>query len=572
MSAATRFTRGSAAVVEGAESLSVRERLIFAQAVYEFGAKEWPKVVDILASHPFISRPKNFFNLQSCPVIYTHLLSEAELEWSEAAEARKALLNRKLAEKFYRVHMLDLRERINLEESRFKKLVKQIDEIRSGAWDESIRAKLDGVKLTVEPPPENNEVEEETQEVEEPLVPEVVPMEEVEVVPETPDPPSATPSEPSQPLEPAPEGPAEQTSDVPEEDIIEEAEPVQPQKSPTPSPAVVDVPSIPSEDNVIPMEDVQEQEEIPENEVNEEVEEKPEDTTPVATRSSGRRRKSAAGRTPQLVSEVASTSKHTLREKPTSRSSRKSSIRSTHSEKPDDVSEEKDAMQVEEEMSAVVEDEKEVVVEREASVSNSPVEVPEEPKEEEAVEETRPSTSRTRSPEPRAQRDAGKRRASDAEGMSMESTRDKKRPREESEPMDDDEPLTPSAQPERKTDKPSAAERRRFQNVINMLHSQISQHRSGTIFHNPIKPSEAPDYHDIIKRPMDLKTIKARVRDGLINSSLEYQRDIYLMFANSLMYNRPSSDIYRMAEEMMLESEEHINSFRQTEGIARIRI
>lgn len=49
---------------------------------------------------------------------------------------------------------------------------------------------------------------------------------------------------------------------------------------------------------------------------------------------------------------------------------------------------------------------------------------------------------------------------------------------------------------------------------------------------------------------MDLKTIKARVRDGLINSSLEYQRDIYLMFANSLMYNRPTSDIYRMAEEV----------------------
>ena len=109
---------------------------------------------------------------------------------------------------------------------------------------------------------------------------------------------------------------------------------------------------------------------------------------------------------------------------------------------------------------------------------------------------------------------------------------------------------TPSALPERRADKPSAAERRRFQNVINMLHSQISQHRSGTIFHNPIKPSEAPDYHDIIKRPMDLKTIKARVRDGLINSSLEYQRDIYLMFANSLMYNRPSSDIFRMAEEV----------------------
>jgi len=38
------------------------------------------------------------------------------------------------------------------------------------------------------------------------------------------------------------------------------------------------------------------------------------------------------------------------------------------------------------------------------------------------------------------------------------------------------------------------------------------------------------------------------------------------MFANSMMYNRPDSDLYKMAEEMMLESEQLINQFRQTEG------
>lgn len=119
-----------------------------------------------------------------------------------------------------------------------------------------------------------------------------------------------------------------------------------------------------------------------------------------------------------------------------------------------------------------------------------------------------------------------------------------------------------------------------------MLHSQISQHRNGNIFHNPIKSSEAPDYHEIIKHPMDLKTIKAKVKDGVITNSLEFQRDVYLMFANAMMYNRPGSDIYQMAEEvrsratfcsppltsvmqMMLESEGHINAFRQTEGFVR---
>lgn len=83
-----------------------------------------------------------------------------------------------------------------------------------------------------------------------------------------------------------------------------------------------------------------------------------------------------------------------------------------------------------------------------------------------------------------------------------------------------------------------------------MLHSTISQHRYGNIFHNPIKKSEAPDYSDLVKRPMDLKTIKTRVKDGQISNSLEFQRDVYLMFANAMMYNRPGSEIYAMAEEV----------------------
>lgn len=97
---------------------------------------------------------------------------------------------------------------------------------------------------------------------------------------------------------------------------------------------------------------------------------------------------------------------------------------------------------------------------------------------------------------------------------------------------------------------PPSVPNKRFQTVISMLHSQISQHRNGNIFHNPIKNSEAPDYHEIIKRPMDLKTVKGKVKDGVISNSLEFQRDVYLMFANAMMYNRPTSDIYRMAEEV----------------------
>ena len=49
---------------------------------------------------------------------------------------------------------------------------------------------------------------------------------------------------------------------------------------------------------------------------------------------------------------------------------------------------------------------------------------------------------------------------------------------------------------------------------------------------------------------MDLKTMKTRIKDGAIGNSDDYQREIYLMYANAMMYNRPKSDIYRMAHEV----------------------
>ncbi|KAF8655228.1 hypothetical protein AX16_003135 [Volvariella volvacea WC 439] len=177
-------------------------------------------------------------------------------------------------------------------------------------------------------------------------------------------------------------------------------------------------------------------------------------------------------------------------------------------------------------------------------------------------------------PSPTAQQEnarkrEGKRKASFIDGV--ESPRDRKRARDDSEPADDFEPgpavTAPRGRRRDRTEEQMAL--RRFQNVITMLHSQISQHRNGNIFHNPIKNSEAPDYHEIVKRPMDLKTIKTRVKDGVIVNSLEYQRDIFLMFANAMMYNRPGSGVYVMAEDMMLESEGYINSFRQTEGLVQ---
>jgi bromodomain-containing protein 8 len=83
-----------------------------------------------------------------------------------------------------------------------------------------------------------------------------------------------------------------------------------------------------------------------------------------------------------------------------------------------------------------------------------------------------------------------------------------------------------------------------------MVHQQIYQHRGGNIFHNPIKKSEAPDYYEIVRRPMDLKTVKSRIKDGVISSADHFKRDVFLMFANAIMYNRPGTSVNDIAAEV----------------------
>lgn len=82
-----------------------------------------------------------------------------------------------------------------------------------------------------------------------------------------------------------------------------------------------------------------------------------------------------------------------------------------------------------------------------------------------------------------------------------------------------------------------------------------------------------------------------QIKDGTLSNSLdslEYQREIFHMFANAMMYNRPGSDVYVMAEDvgsheflmvkcflilfysqMMLESEQLIENFRQTQNLQK---
>uniref|UniRef100_A0AAY3ZVH1 Bromodomain containing 2b n=1 Tax=Denticeps clupeoides TaxID=299321 RepID=A0AAY3ZVH1_9TELE len=71
-------------------------------------------------------------------------------------------------------------------------------------------------------------------------------------------------------------------------------------------------------------------------------------------------------------------------------------------------------------------------------------------------------------------------------------------------------------------------------------------------FHRPV---DAPalglhDYHDIIKHPMDLGTVKAKLESGQYGGAQEFADDIRLMFSNCYKYNPPDHDVVAMGRKL----------------------
>lgn len=72
---------------------------------------------------------------------------------------------------------------------------------------------------------------------------------------------------------------------------------------------------------------------------------------------------------------------------------------------------------------------------------------------------------------------------------------------------------------------------------------------NGYIFSSPVDPVKLmiPDYPEIIKRPMDLGTVRKRLENGHYRDIVECSNDIRLTFDNAMLYNPTSSDVHKCA-------------------------
>ncbi|NWZ77819.1 BRDT protein, partial [Poecile atricapillus] len=78
------------------------------------------------------------------------------------------------------------------------------------------------------------------------------------------------------------------------------------------------------------------------------------------------------------------------------------------------------------------------------------------------------------------------------------------------------------------------------------------RHNFSWPFHQPVDAValNLPDYYTIIKKPMDLGTIKKRLEHNYYTRAAECIEDFKTMFWNCYMYNKPGDDIVFMAKEL----------------------
>lgn len=82
------------------------------------------------------------------------------------------------------------------------------------------------------------------------------------------------------------------------------------------------------------------------------------------------------------------------------------------------------------------------------------------------------------------------------------------------------------------------------------LLNNMMKHKDGWPFDRPITKADAPDYFEIIQKPMDLGTVRSTLLQMKYSCNQEVLQDIRVVFANCYLYNREDAEEYQCAKRL----------------------
>ncbi|KAF1658135.1 Bromodomain testis-specific protein, partial [Aptenodytes patagonicus] len=106
--------------------------------------------------------------------------------------------------------------------------------------------------------------------------------------------------------------------------------------------------------------------------------------------------------------------------------------------------------------------------------------------------------------------------------------------------------------PEYINNKNSGCQTNQLQYLQRVVMKAMWRHNFSWPFHQPVDAAalNLPDYYSIIKKPMDLSTIKKRLEHNYYTKAAECIEDFKTMFLNCYIYNKPGDDVVFMAQEL----------------------
>ncbi|RKO92383.1 Bromodomain-containing protein, partial [Blyttiomyces helicus] len=88
--------------------------------------------------------------------------------------------------------------------------------------------------------------------------------------------------------------------------------------------------------------------------------------------------------------------------------------------------------------------------------------------------------------------------------------------------------------------------------ICKQLIVSLQRHSSAWPFLRPVNPiaAGAPDYLDVIKKPMDLSTIESKLLKSSYGSPADMVADVRLMLNNCYLYNPPTNLVHQLARSL----------------------
>ncbi|CDW88525.1 bromodomain containing protein [Stylonychia lemnae] len=112
-----------------------------------------------------------------------------------------------------------------------------------------------------------------------------------------------------------------------------------------------------------------------------------------------------------------------------------------------------------------------------------------------------------------------------------------------------------------------AEDKNKLKEIINGIEDDPQSYE----FREPVdwKNLGLTDYPEIIKKPMDLSTLRKNLVKGRYKKYEDFFKDIQLIWDNCKQYNIQGSDIYKQAEHLEKVSKKQVNKCKEDIGISR---